>query len=181
MDKRWIWTLGMTLVTVSLLSAQQGGMMGGGMHGMMMGGVKFPHLLMKAQRMAPDKAQALQGVATQYMPMWIRQMAEVHVAAFQLGSVLRDSTAPAREIQTAYDKLIQERRKLETINRDAILKLRDALGAATFARLLSPGSMEPSPMPSMPMMKMMQMMKPMNPLNPMHSMPPNPMDKEDEE
>ncbi len=152
---------GMPMRGMSGMMGASGAMMGGtmGMHGMhgMMGGIKFPHLLMKAQRVAPEKADALRELSEKRMPAWIRQMAEVHIAMLQLSNRLQDPGASAQDIRSAFDRLNQEKQKLQALNRDAILELRRVLGPETFTRLVRPmgsGGMTPSPR----MMDMMQRM-----------------------
>ncbi len=138
-----------------MMSGMGGGMMG--MHGMM--GVKFPHLLMKAQRMAPDKARALKDLAGRRIPEWIRTRAEVQVAAFELQQALASPEISDRDLARAFSRYEKARGALEKLNRDAILELRKALGADAFARLFSmpmKGSMPgPSGMPSPKMQEMM--------------------------
>ena len=174
-------TLAGTLLLVGTLSAQpmpmggMGGMsgMGGmmGMHGMMMGGMmgmhgmmgtKFPHLLMKARRMAPDKAEALKDLAGRRMPEWIRAKAEVQVAAFELQQALSSVNVSDRDLAKAFERYEKARAALAKLNRDAVLELRKVLGAEAFARLFSMpmmGSMMGTPgMPSPKMQEMMQRM-----------------------
>lgn len=118
--------------------------------GMMPMMLHFPSLLMRAQSLAPDKAKgALRELSEKRLPAFMRQMTEVRIAWMALKSRLSDPTASDKEIEAAFQKLAQEEAKLKELNRQALLELRNALGAETFAKLFS--------MPMMGMMPMMQM------------------------
>ena len=160
----------------------QGGMMGGmGMMGQMpmmggmmmhhmgmMGMTHFPHLLMRAQGLAPDKAEALRKLSDERLPAFMRQMTEVQIAKMALKNTLSDPTASEKDIEKAFQQLAQEKAKLTQINREAILELRKILGPQTFAKLFTMpmmgmmggmGGQSPSQM-QMPMMQMHRQMMP---------------------
>lgn len=161
-------TLAGTLLLVGTLSAQT--MRMGGMHGMME--PMFPHLLMKAQRLAPEKADALRNLFRTKLPEFLRQKTEVQIAKIQLAVLLQDPKVSDGEVAKAFDRLEQARMKLQKINREGILELRKVLGSETFSRLFGmQGMMGTGGMPMMRGMPSPQMQEMMERMGRMPMMP----------
>lgn len=175
---RWM-LVGILMLGGPLSADGSRGMMG--MHGMKE--PMFPHLLMKARQMAPDKGDALRDLVNTKLPEFLRQKTEVQIAKIQLAMLLQDPKASERDLARAFDRLEQARMKLQKINREGILELRKILGAETFSRLFGmQGMMGMDGTPMMrgvPSPQMQEMMKRMGNM-PMMPGPSAPGEKNDD-